>query len=112
MTKGKFPKIITSLPIADIPIEGVQGWVAQGKDFQIIFFEIEPGSLPPHSHSTQWGIVVEGEMSLTIGKDIKRYKKGDSYYIPEGVIHQAEFHTHFRALDFFEEPERYKTKKE
>ena len=112
MTKTKFPEIITSLPHAIIPIEGVQGWIAQGEDFQIVFFEIEPGKVPPHSHSAQWGIVIEGEMSLTIGDETKIYKKGDSYYIPEGVVHHAEFHTPFRALDFFAEPERYKTKKE
>ena len=99
-------------PEAIIPLEGVRGWIAQGEDFQIAFFEIEPGNLPPHSHSTQWGIVIEGEMSLTIGEETKKYQKGDSYYIPEGIIHQAEFHTYFRALDFFAEPKRYKTKEE
>ncbi|MFX0124211.1 MAG: cupin domain-containing protein [Candidatus Hodarchaeota archaeon] len=112
MAKSKFPKIITSLPQARISIEGIQGWIAQGEDFQIVFFEIEPGKLPAHSHSAQWGIVIEGEMSLTIGEETKNYQKGDNYYIPEGVIHQAEFHTHFRALDFFAESERYKLKKE
>lgn len=113
MKRDTYPKIITSLPNADISIEGVKGWIAQGKDFQIVFFEIEPaGILPPHSHRAQWGIVVEGEMSLTIGGKTKRYTKGDSYYIPEGVLHQAEFHSYFRALDFFAEPRRYKEKGE
>ena len=110
MTKTTFfPEIITSLLEAEIPIEGVQGWIAQGKDFQIVFFEIEPGKIPPHSHSAQWGIVIEGEMTLTIQGESKKYKKGDSYYIPEGAIHHAECHTHVRALDFFAEPHRYNT---
>jgi hypothetical protein len=90
MTKNPYPEIITSLPQADIPLSGVQGWIAQGKEFQIIFFDIEPtGTLPPHRHSGQFGVVIEGEMSLT-----------------------AEFHSHFRALDFFAEPERYKAKED
>jgi mannose-6-phosphate isomerase-like protein (cupin superfamily) len=111
MPDVKYPKIIKSLPKIDIHLSGVQGWLAQGKDFQIVFFEIEPTDiLPPHKHKAQWGIVIEGEMSLTIGGETKRYKKGDSYYIPEGVEHQAEFHTHFKALDFFAEPARYKIK--
>ncbi len=111
--RSAFPNIITSLPRVDISLEGVKGWIAQGKDFQIVFFEIEPvGILPPHSHSAQWGIVIEGEMSLTIAGETRKYTKGDSYYIPEGVVHQAEFHTQFRALDFFAEPERYKKKNE
>lgn len=113
MTEDPYPKIITSLPKADIPLPGVVGWIAQGRDFQIVFFDIEPvGTLPPHSHSAQFGIVIEGEMTLTIGEEAKRYSKGDTYYIPEGVVHQAEFHTYFRALDFFAEPDRYKPKEE
>lgn len=113
MIKDSYPEIITSLPEADIPLPGVLGWIAQGKNFQIVFFDIEPsGNLPPHSHSAQFGVVLEGEMTLTIAGETKRYSKGDTYYIPEGVIHQAKFHTHFRALDFFAEPDRYKPKKE
>lgn len=111
MVENSYPDIITSLPAANIPIPGVQGWIAQGKDFQIVFFDIEPtGALPPHSHAAQFGIVIEGEMSLTIAGKTTRCKKGDSYFIPEGIEHQAEFHSRFRALDFFAEPARYKTK--
>ncbi|MFX1504978.1 MAG: cupin domain-containing protein [Promethearchaeota archaeon] len=110
MVKNRFPDIISSLPIADISIEGIKGWIAQGKDFQIVFFEIEPGKIPAHSHSAQWGIVIEGEMTLTIEGETKKYEKGDSYYIPEGAIHYAEFHTFIRALDFFADPQRYESK--
>lgn len=111
MTSDSFPEIIKTLPRADISIDGVQAWIAQGKEFQIVFFEIKAGILlPPHSHSAQYGIVIEGEMTLTISGKAKRYRKGDTYYIPEGAIHQAEIHTFFRALDFFAEPARYKPK--
>jgi quercetin dioxygenase-like cupin family protein len=89
-------------------MQGVQAWIAQGIAFQIAFFEIEPiGTVPPHSHSAQYGFVIEGEMLLTIGDETKLYKRGDSYYIPEGVVHSAEFKTFFRAMDFFAEPARY-----
>ncbi|MFW9995551.1 MAG: cupin domain-containing protein [Candidatus Odinarchaeota archaeon] len=110
--KDQYPDIIRSLPEADVSLPGVQAWLAQGKNFQIAFFDIEPiGELPPHSHKAQFGVVLEGEMSLTIGGETKKYSKGDSYYIPEGVIHQAIFHTRFKAMDFFAEPDRYKIKK-
>ena len=104
-----FPDIIQSLPKADVSFSGVKAWIAQSKECQIVFFEIKPlASIPPHSHCAQWGIVIEGEMSLTIGGETKVYRKGDSYYIPEDVVHQAEIHTFFRALDFFADPNRYK----
>jgi quercetin dioxygenase-like cupin family protein len=35
-------------------------------------------------------------------------QKGDSYHIPEGVVHSAESLTDLRAIDFFIEPDRYK----
>jgi len=36
--------------------------------------------------------------------------KGDSHYIPDGVVHSAVFKTRTRALDFFADKNRYKPK--
>jgi len=111
LTHNSYPDIIKALPKVDINIEGVKAWLAQGDTFQIAFFEIQPGVIiPPHSHKAQYGIVVEGEMTLTIGDHRHKLKPGDSYFIPENVSHHATFHTLVRALDFFDEPDRYKTK--
>jgi quercetin dioxygenase-like cupin family protein len=111
--KDKFyPEIITSLPSADIPFSGIRGNLLQGNDQQLVFMTIEPvGKLPPHSHGAQWGVVLDGEMELTIGDETKRYLKGDSYYIPDGVVHSANFLSKVRAVDFFDDKERYKPKK-
>jgi len=39
------------LPEADIPFEGVKGWIAQGESHQMVFFEMEPfRRVPEHSH--------------------------------------------------------------
>ena len=110
MDVESYPDCIKDLPMAKIPMQGVQAWVAQGVTFQVAFFEIEPiGIVPPHCHNAQYGFVIEGEMLLTIGDETKLYKKGDSYYIPEGVIHSAEFKTFCRIMDFFAESARYET---
>jgi len=110
MTIEPYPDCIRELPKAKISLEGVQAWIAQGTEIQIAFFEIEPiGIVPPHSHSAQYGFVIQGEMLLTIGNETKLYKRGDSYYIPEGVVHSAEFKTFCRIMDFFAEPLRYET---
>ena len=106
-----FPEIITNLPKADIHFKGIQGWISQSATHQVVFMEIEPiGEVAPHSHGTQWGIVVGGEMQLTIGGITKTYRKGDYYFIPEGVIHSAVFHTRTWVIDFFNEEYRYKAK--
>ena len=108
--KHGFPKAVTDLPEADIEFKGVRGWIAQGESHQIVFFEIESsGEVSEHSHnSSQWGIVVEGKMELTIDGKSKIYEKGDEYFIPARVKHSAKFLSKCRVLDFFGEKMRYK----
>ena len=102
---------IKRLPKADIPFSGIKGWLSQGEDHQIVFFEIESvGKVAEHSHGTQWGIVFDGEMDLTIGNETKTYKKGDCYHIPSGVVHSATFKKRTRVMDFFDESHRYHVK--
>ena len=103
-----FPDIITTLPEADIHFDGVKGWISQNIDHQVVFMEIEAiGKVAVHSHCAQWGIVVKGEMDLTIGGDTKTYAKGDSYLIPDGVEHSAVFKTKTWVIDFFADNKRY-----
>ena len=107
-----FPEIITNLPEADIPFKGIKGKLLQGKDRQLVFMEIDAiGEVPPHSHGAQWGVVLKGEMILTIGGVTKSYTKSDSYYIPAGVVHSANFKTKVFVLDFFADKDRYAVKK-
>lgn len=107
-----YPSMIRNLPEADIPFDGVKGWLLQGKDQLTVFFEIEPiGEVAEHKHGAQWGVVFEGEMDLTIGGETKTYKKGDQYYVPSGVLHSAVFKTKTYLMDVFEDHDRYKPKK-
>jgi len=109
--KKVFPEFITNLPEANITFEGITGWLLQGDNRQVVFLEIEPvGAVTPHSHGEQWGIVVEGEMELTIGGVAETFKKGDFYHIPAGVIHSAVFRKKTLAVDVFADKDRYRTK--
>ncbi|UCF33462.1 MAG: cupin domain-containing protein [Phycisphaerales bacterium] len=112
MPTAPYASFITDLPEIDIPVEGVHGWLSQGKDHQVVFFDIDPiGTIPPHSHGQQWGTVVEGEMDLTIGGETRRYGPGDAYFIPADVEHAATFLSHFRAIDVFADAHRYVARK-
>ncbi len=106
-----YPDMIRNLPEIDIRVDGIRGWLLQDGSKQAVFFDIQPvGEIPPHSHCAQWGIMLEGEMSLTIGGDTKVYRKGDQYYIPKDVIHSANFLSRVNVIDIFDAPDRYKTK--
>lgn len=105
----KYPEIITRLAkIKSLP-EDVEGFLLQGKETQLVFFDFnEATKIPPHSHGAQWGIVVDGEIMLTISGVEKKYQKGDSYFIPKGAEHSGITSAGFKAIDFFDQPDRYK----
>lgn len=106
-----YPEMIRDLPEIDIKVDGIRGWLLQNSSKQVVFFDIQPvGEIPPHSHCAQWGIMIEGEMSLTIDGAAKIYRKGDWYYIPEGVVHSANFLTRVNVIDVFDAPDRYNIK--
>jgi quercetin dioxygenase-like cupin family protein len=111
-TEFFYPGIITGLPEADIPFEGVRGWLSQARDHQIVFFKIEAiGEVAEHSHGAQWGTVFEGEMDLTIGGETRTFRKGYSYFIPSGVPHSAVFKKKTYVMDFFADRDRYKPRR-
>jgi len=106
-----YPDMIRNLPEIEIPIEGIRGWLLQSGAHQAVFFDIHTEEeLPPHSHCAQWGIVLEGEMDLTIGGKTDRRRKGDWYFIPAGVEHSAKFLSRVQVIDVFDAAERYRTK--
>jgi quercetin dioxygenase-like cupin family protein len=106
-----YPVIIENLPTIDIPLKGAEGFLLQGSDNQLVFFDFkEDAEIPMHSHGAQWGIVVDGKIDLTIGGVKRTYTKGDSYSIPAGTVHGGKVYAGFKAIDFFEDRARYKTR--
>lgn len=112
MADDLYPAEIRGLPEADIPFAGVRGWLLQGARSSVAFFDIAAiGQVPPHAHGAQWGIVVEGEMELTIAGETRTYRRGDRYYIPAGTEHSATFKTRSFVIDFFAERDRYRPRR-
>ncbi len=104
----KYPDIIHSLPEIDLPLADVSGYLLQGENNQLVFFDFKEETLiPEHSHGAQWGIVVDGSIEMTIGEETKTYRKGDSYFIPSKTPHSGIAKKGFKAIDFFEDKGRY-----
>ncbi|GIV76097.1 cupin domain-containing protein [Litorilinea aerophila] len=59
--------------------------------------------VPPHSHPhEQAGIVLEGELTFTVGGETRTLRPGDMYVIPGGVEHTVVAGDQdARALDVF-----------
>lgn len=106
-----FPEIITNLPEADIPIDGINSYLLQGENQQLIFMSFEnDAEIPEHSHEAQWGVVLEGEIQLTIGGVEFIFKKGDTYFVPSGVKHSATIKKGYKDITLFNQKDRYKVK--
>jgi mannose-6-phosphate isomerase-like protein (cupin superfamily) len=106
-----FADLIRNLPEIDINLEGIRGWLLQGEKKQAVFLDIGKNSnVPSHSHCAQWGVVLAGEMVLTISGETKTYRSGDWYYIPEGAVHSALFPARVNAIDIFDAADRYRAK--
>ncbi|MHC4623266.1 MAG: cupin domain-containing protein [Planctomycetota bacterium] len=106
-----FPGPITDLPLADIPLDGLKGYLSQGKDHQILFMEFrEDIEVPEHSHESQWGVVLEGKIDLTIEGVMRTYSKGDRMFIPKDAKHSAKIYAGYADINFFNQKDRYKAK--
>lgn len=107
--KKEFPEFIKGLTQADLPIEGLRGWVLQSESGQVLFNESEIKLvIPEHKHGDQWGIVVAGRIELIIGGEQNTFVQGDSYFIPANTPHSAVIYPGFRAVDYFADKDRYK----
>lgn len=106
-----FPKIVRSLPEADAPFRNISVWLLQGPTASAIFVQAQRDSeVPEHAHGSQWGVVVSGELILTIDGNTKTYRPGEEYFIPAGTPHSAKLRAGVRVIDFFDDPNRYHPK--
>lgn len=104
-------EFIESLPLADIPIPGITAKLLQAEGRQVLFMEFREGvTVPEHAHDAQWGVVLAGQLELTIDGKKQVYRKGDAYYIPKGASHKAKYSRGFRDVMIYDRPDRYRPK--
>jgi quercetin dioxygenase-like cupin family protein len=81
--------------------------VVSGEKLMLSRVELVPGSVvPEHQHPhEQFGFVVEGEATFTIGGETKLLRQGDYYAIPGGVQHRVDVgDTGAVCMDIFSPP--------
>ena len=105
------PDFVRSMPEADLPFEGVHGWVLQGAKQQVVFLEFtEDVEVPEHAHREQWELVLRGNVTLQRNGEATRFGPGESFFIPAGVPHSASVEAGYQAMIVFNEAERYRTR--
>lgn len=106
-----FPDLFRRLPDADVPFSGVDVKLMRSPEASALFLEATTDmAVPEHKHGDQWGIVVAGELRLTVGSETKTRHRGDEYFIPAGTPHAAFLKKGTRIIDVFDDPDRYRAK--
>jgi len=104
---------VRSLAEADLPSGGLRGWLLQSESGQVLFGESMSSvelTIPEHSHGDQWGVLIDGKIDLTIGGHTQSYSRGDTYFIPAGTLHQVRIYPGLRAIDYFADRDRFRTR--
>ena len=108
---GPFPGFIRALPMVDSPLASLRGWMLQTRQGLAMFYEIPDGvDVPEHAHGAQWGVVLEGTVEFTIGGEVRTYGRGDTYYVPDGVVHRAVISPGYVGIDVFADADRYRAR--
>lgn len=68
---------------------GILSKVESGANLTMAFMQIAAGKEgPPHDHPfDQCGVVIDGEIEMTIGEDTRLIKPVEAYLIPAGITH-------------------------
>ena len=108
-----YPQFIEDFPALELPLPDsqVRSHAIRSEAGLVVFFEfLKDTDLPPHSHLAQWGVLVEGEVAITIGGVRRVYRPGEAWDLPAGTVHAVEVKAGTRVIDVFAEPDRYPLK--
>lgn len=105
------PPEVLALPQIEIPVAGVTGFCLSDDEKQIVFFVFEEGvSFPDHSHCNQRGVIISGEMVMEADGRTNLFQPGDTYDVPEGVLHRTNFSQRTVLIDMSDAPDRYRVR--
>ena len=100
-----FPESVRRLPRGELA--GADVFVHDAGATQILFIEVPKGHpevvVAPHTHDVEWGIVVEGEIVMTLGDRVETHGPGATHLIPAGLVHSFRFRPGTSSLHYFVE---------
>ncbi len=102
---AEWPPFVDSWPEAHMETAGLCGRILKGECGWVIFMSADRDILiPMHRHGAQWGIVLDGEMEITVADQTRTYRRGETHYIPASVDHEAVLRAGWRGMYVFARP--------
>ncbi|KMS73589.1 hypothetical protein ACM01_17755 [Streptomyces viridochromogenes] len=104
-----YPDFIKMLPLADVNFPGAEARLISGSYGQVAFWRFEEGgSVPPHRHGAQLGIVLRGQVTLTVEGVTHTWQAGDVFNIDENDEHSATVAPGTYVVEVYQESDRHR----
>lgn len=98
-----FPPSVHALPKTSL--RGIDVYVHDDGATQILFMELpadrDEVEVPTHTHEVEWGIVIEGEIVMTIDGRTEVHGAGAPHLIPAHVPHSFRFRPGTSSVHYF-----------
>jgi quercetin dioxygenase-like cupin family protein len=97
---GHYPDKFRSLPVYDGRFDAYK-LAAEGAD--VLLASYKAGTqIPEHQHDTDnYGVIIRGELILTMNGQTTRHGCGDWYHVPAFVPHSAAFEQETDEIEFW-----------
>lgn len=97
---GKYPDKIRELELYDGRFDAYR-LKAQGAE--VLFASYQAGmEIATHCHDTDnYGVIIRGELIVTMQGETKRYAVGDWYHVPAFCEHSARFEVDTDEIEFW-----------
>lgn len=100
-----FPPSVHQLPRTSLA--GIDVYVHDDGRTQVLFMELPDGRpeavVATHTHDVEWGVVVEGEIVMTIDGREERHRAGTTHLIPAEIPHSFRFLPGTSSVHYFVE---------
>lgn len=106
-----YPAWLDRLPLADVTFPGAEGRLLSAAHGQVVFWSFrDGGSVPPHAHGPQMGVVLSGSVTLTVDDGTTTWRAGDHFFIEDGQTHSAVIEPGSRIIEVFAENDRHRAR--
>ncbi|MBC3840277.1 cupin domain-containing protein [Streptacidiphilus sp. 4-A2] len=106
-----FPHWVEELPDVDISFPGASGRLIEGPHGQVVLWTFaEGGSVPPHQHGPQLGIVLAGRVRLTVDGVERDWTSGQMFELADAQVHSAVIDPGTFVIEIFQESDRHRAR--
>lgn len=97
---GKYPNRIRQLEAYDGRFDAYR---LRAEGAEVLFASYPAATaIPAHRHDTDnYGVIIRGELVLTMNGDTMRFGVGDWYHVPAGAEHAARFDVETDEVEFW-----------